>query len=878
MTVLEINGKRVEVGDEFLSLTPEQQEATVEEIAQTLSPNEFNMGTLNRGIAQGFGGAVDLVNSGLNAVYRGVGLPEVEQPFGGSRSLMAGMDAIGADVAEDDAQTTLGKMVQGTGQAAGVLPTVMVPVGQAAKLADATRGATAGNTAKIIADDLVNRPVRSMTSELAAGAGAAYGGQKAQEWSGSDNPAVRGAGEVLGGLTAGLGPYAATQAAISTARRLPLTGTVIRGIRASLIPFTRAGGFDRASARLRGLSADPEGQAALVAADGPLSPAQRTGDKRLMALERAILDTDATLSDEFDTRLSEASLELRNALKEPFSGADIGDTRQYIDQRQDYLLRLLDTRIEQAQIRAEKQTAKVRPERRESVNAAVLRRELDKAYDQASAQERELWLAVPRDAEARTDNLRRVMSEIDTDTPLAQREDVPAIARRLLMDESGLPENTTVREVHGLYSKLRQIARNARSGTAPNENLARISNMLADAALDDLGANADASEVGRLINDARAFSRALNESFNQGTVGALRGKKRSGGDAIAPELSLATTIGRGGSQGAVAFDDMLRATGNREALAATVSDYLRARFQDQTTTRNKFSLSRAEAFLKRNREVVDRLPELAAELQSAIDAQTAAGRTADVLGARRAGLSDPRRSSAALVGNARTGEEIAAIFRARSPAKAAAAVKRQAAQDKTGQALAGLKSGLLDHLMQNARTGRFDDAGQPLLSGRSLMGQLTDPKSRQVLNRILSKEEMGRINRIAVQLRNIETAQGRLPAVGEPMNDTPNQVIGFVARIAAAKQGAQVGQGTGGGQLVIAGEFSKRITRVLRNLTNDTAEQLLKDAIQDPDLFRSLLLRENAPFNLRGKKVRSLAEWAIGAGIVSAQEFEEVQQ
>lgn len=334
MTVLEINGTRVEVDESFLSLSPEDQERTVEEIAASMGSaggaSEFSMGTLNRGIAQGLGGAVDLVNAGLNTVYRKVGLPEVQQPFGGSASLVAGMQAIGADVAGENAETTLGRMVQGTGQVAGALPTIMGPMGQAAKFANPGQGATVGNSAKIIVDDMVQRPVTSTSSELAAGAGAVYGGAKAQELAGSDSAAVRGVGEVLGGMAAGLGPYAATRAAIGTAKRLPITGAAIRGIRASIIPFTRKGGFDRASNRLRTLSADPEGQAAAIQSDSPLSPAQQTGDKRLMALERAILNTDATLADAFDNRLSAASRELRDALKEPFDG-DIADTRQFIE-------------------------------------------------------------------------------------------------------------------------------------------------------------------------------------------------------------------------------------------------------------------------------------------------------------------------------------------------------------------------------------------------------------------------------------------------------------------------------------------------------------------------------------------------------------------
>ncbi|MEM9392795.1 MAG: hypothetical protein AAGA38_02995 [Pseudomonadota bacterium] len=873
MTVLEINGRKVEVDDSFRALSPEQQQATVEEIAQSLGQprsSEFNMGTLNRGIAQGFGGAVDLVNAGTNAIYRRVGLPEVHEPVGGSKSLMRGMGAIGAEVAGQDAQTTTGKMVQGVGQVAGAMPTVMAPMAQAARSANALRGPSVGNTAKMITDDMVNRPVRSSASELAAGAGAAYGGDKAQELTQSNNAALRGAGEVLGGLAAGIGPYAATRATAETAKRLPLTGSAIRAIRASVVPFTRSGGFERASERLRGLSADPEGQANMLAGPTPLSPAQTTGDKRLMALERAILNTDAALSDEFEMRLSEASQNLRAALQEPYSGSDMSDTRGFIEQRREYLFELLDTRVEQARLLAEQKASKLSPKRRETANAMLLRSELDKAFEQARAQEKQLWDAVPPMAEASTRTLRQVFGEITTSTSAAQQADIPTIAKNLL-GEDGLPDETTVREVRGLYSKLRQVARNARAGTAPNDNMARIADLLAEAALDDLGARAnDATDVGKLINDARAYSRAMNETFGQGTVGTLRGRLQTGGDAIPPEMTLSTTIGRGGARASVAYDDMLRATGQRGQLDDSVADYLKGRFLDQAMPGGRFSGARANAFFTQNRETLDRLPALRTELEDMVRTQgAAASATASSAKSQRA-LSDPRRSAGAMITNARTGEEIAAIFRARNPSKAAQSVLAQARKDKTGRALGGLKGGVVDHLMQNARTGRFDDQGQIILSGRGLLGQLNDPRKAPVLRRVLTKEELGRLRRVAVQLRNAETAQGRLPSVGEPMNDAPNQMISFVSRIAAARQGARAGQGTGGGQLVIAGEFSKRIQRILGSLTNDTAEKLLKDAIQDKELFRALLLKENAPLRLKKEAERSLAEWAIGAGVVSA--------
>jgi hypothetical protein len=42
MPTLNIGGKRVTVGDEFMSLSPEDQNATVEEIASSLGPSSWS--------------------------------------------------------------------------------------------------------------------------------------------------------------------------------------------------------------------------------------------------------------------------------------------------------------------------------------------------------------------------------------------------------------------------------------------------------------------------------------------------------------------------------------------------------------------------------------------------------------------------------------------------------------------------------------------------------------------------------------------------------------------------------------------------------------------------------------------------------------------
>lgn len=73
------------------------------------------------------------------------------------------------------------------------------------------------------------------------------------------------------------------------------------------------------------------------------------------------------------------------------------------------------------------------------------------------------------------------------------------------------------------------------------------------------------------------------------------------------------------------------------------------------------------------------------------------------------------------------------------------------------------------------------------------------------------------------------------------MNNTPLSVISFIARTFAARQGAKAGAGTSGASLLTANFASRRMQEFLNRLSNDRATQLVRDAIEDKDLFRALL-------------------------------------
>ena len=119
MVTLSINGRRVQVDDSFRSMTPEQQEATVNEIAQSMGGEGAIAATLldagksfAAGVGRGAAGLAglpgtigDALNSGLSWA---TGLPELPSSPVSSSGLQEGLAALTGGASNYQPQTTAG--------------------------------------------------------------------------------------------------------------------------------------------------------------------------------------------------------------------------------------------------------------------------------------------------------------------------------------------------------------------------------------------------------------------------------------------------------------------------------------------------------------------------------------------------------------------------------------------------------------------------------------------------------------------------------------------------------------------------------------------------------------------------------------------------
>lgn len=822
MAVLEIEGRKVEVDDSFKSLSPEEQARTVEEIAAQIGVKPQSgpevMGQVNRGIAEGLGGLVDFVNP----------LDDLGVTGSAVDGLKSGMGAIGAAVAESEPEGVVENLAYGVGNTAALAG----PAGKTAQALSRAPGAVGR-----LADDAY----RSMATRTGAGVEVGAGASaQAAEGAVRDAGGPEWAADTAAILTP-MGAAGALSAGGAVARNTPV-GRGVQAAKRNVAPFTKAGGREVARQRMQSLAGGPERAERLaeriaMPSELRMTPAQKTGDPNMLGMERLAAEQDPNLRERLQMGEDAARTDAQAALTPE---GDVDDTRDFFRQRQRDFAQRLQGIADQATARADERIRSIGPNLREGENSEIVTQEIGRALEAATAQERELWDAVPRAATVEVMDARRVADKLVRDTPRAQRGDVPQVVRELLLSEDGFGNQETVAEMHGLYSELRRVARSAMAGNDQNKNRARIANSVADAILEDLGALDGRDAIGRAVNEARAYSAALHETFDRGAPGKILQRTLDGDTQLEPRLALSRTVGRGRESGAVANDQIAGASGfdgrdNRVAGAA-VEDYLKERFSLAVgNASGEFTPKAAATFMRDNRVLLDQFPALRDEVRGAVGSRDAAerlqGRVTDII----AGSQNARQSQIAGFLNGPPEEAINGVFRSQNPVQAARLLTSAARKDETGQALAGVKVSLASRLMRQATT-----EGQ--LSPDKLNASLADPANLRVMRSILSQGEMARFQRIGRELAQVTKRASNAADVGTSLSGaTANKYVEYLARVVAARQGAQLGGATMAGGLQGAQMASSRAKDIMNRIASDQASKILAAAVEDPKLFQALL-------------------------------------
>lgn len=806
------------------------------------------MPNVNRGIAESLGGIVDLVNPfdkphALNPFPQGTGSAQT--------GLANVMEGAGINLAQGAPDGFLEGMARGAGQAAGAV----IPGGA---VAQGLRGA--GGIVGNVADDAARAfsTKAGLASELSAGA-LAGGAQESAREAGLPDWVQQSLG-VAGGIAGASVPYVAARTPTAV-----LAGQTAKGIKKAVAPYTRSGAGEVARERMQTLAGGEDRARELAGRidldnEFGLTPAQQTGDPNMLAIEQAGGRVDPDLGSRLRDRAVESGGRVQQALTD--MGGNTQDAQAFIEN----LRRDVKNRMD-ALVNWEDATAgasRPRAQRGEAENSQIVADRIRAAEQQALTEEKQLWESVPKGVVLDASGSQSEAQKIIDSVPWAQRNDIPAVLTQYLQ----MDPRQSVSELHGLYSELRRVARSAMAGTDQNKNRARIANTIADAVLKDMGATDATTEIGRSINRAREFSAQMHETFDRGTVGRLLKRTLDGDEQIDPQETLARSIGQRGVKSKVASEQIDKATTADPDARAAQADYLTEQFDKAAFTPDgAFSRDKALRFMRDRKDVLDRFPGVRTALAESVRAQEKAAGVAERIAARKARLDDPNQSVGAAFIGAPPNKAVDAVATSRDPARAARELVRQARKDKTGKALDGVKAAFADRLVADSL--RQIGANKAVV-GQTLADRMQSPEMVVALRQVFSPDEMKRLNQIRDAALKLDDARKAAPDIGGVSTATPNKLIEFAVRIAAANHGAQMGKGAAG--LQTAQMASGRAKWLLNKLANDRAEQMLLDAIEDPKLFRALLL-EPAAIELRKDARSRIAPYITGA--IAATQVEQ---
>lgn len=777
---------------------------------------------------------------------RAVGVPMVPEP---NQEPQTGPEYIGRGVGE-----AIGMLIPGYGLARMAAPTarsVLSRIGgeQTAVTIPAAPASLPSRIAGQVADAPVRAPLSTIAGEVASGAGGGAGRYIAEQtYPGSEVAGTY--GELAGGFTPSL--------AAMLAKYGP-TGMLYRGARAGLTPFTEAGAEVRAGRRLGSLVAEPD--VAARAAEGPsiseLTPAQRTQDVRLLALEKAVADKDPAMA---KTLIDRAAAAQTTLLEETAKlGGDPAQARAFFTARRDRLDNALEAVVSQARNRAQERVATLDPGTSREDASRVVRQEFDKAYDAARRQENELWRSLPADVEIDTAPLFSRFDELVANTPRTQQQDIPDYARRFLQADKqgnrGLRGMETPAELQGFRGELLAIERKARD--AGDRNQARLARELADATLDTMNSLPDVSGPYAV---ARDFSRKINQTFREGPASLLT-DTTSGAPSIPAEMTLTRLIGPGGVKGGVAERSLMAATGDSAPTREAVQDYLTRTLRDRVvTSEGRIKPEAATSWMRQNEALLNQYPDVRKYLDDALATQKRADDLAKVQTVIGREVLSPSESPMGRFLGGDPADAVARIFKAENPAEVAVSLRRSADRDTSGKALSGLRGAFVSDLLAQARTPTPEGE---VFRGSVILDNLRNPQQRAAYEAVFNPDEMKRLDQIANEFMALERTRGQLPSVGGVVDDTPSKILDYLGRVAGARIGAAMGGNGMAGSLQAASMGSARARDWIRSLTGDRAEKLITRSITDPELFADLMRQTTNP-RLQDQGIKKLQAWLAG--------------
>jgi len=174
---------------------------------------------------------------------------------------------------------------------------------------------------------------------------------------------------------------------------------------------------------------------------------------------------------------------------------------------------------------------------------------------------------------------------------------------------------------------------------------------------------------------------------------------------------------------------------------------------------------------------------------------------------------------------------------------------------KDPTALQGLKAAFGEELLRRAKTGGRDLVDEAIFSGTTLRNEFNTVQ--KMARELFSKKELARIDTVINTFEKLDRTRRAGRLAGPLLTDKPSKVLNVMARVFAARVGGKLGSESAGGSLQTAQIFSGEAKEQLSRITTKDAGTVLVAAIENEELFQSLLIEIN---KASPKQVRSVLD------------------
>lgn len=446
---------------------------------------------------------------------------------------------------------------------------------------------------------------------------------------------------------------------------------------------------------------------------------------------------------------------------------------------------------------------------------------------------------------------------------MSQHHLIPGYVREMLGPEGRLArefgDNVPLFELDGLRSRILGDAAEARH--AGNNAKASILDAVAAGLRDDMDGFVGGMEgpAGEALRQARALAK---ETFDTFDTDALRKIMATSGGRDRPRtdpvISLERTVGAGGRPAGVyvrQIQDALARHG--EDATGPISDIIRDDFVRGFESRG---VQGAQRVLNNYRDVLDRIPGLRDEFETALQGVFNADQLADRVAQIKSRMGDPAYSRAQVflsgVGDGLNIDQgIQNIIRSQNPAAVSRDIMNRLRRDPTGEAVDGFRSAFVDYLIREATVSPAQLDGGSVVDG-NLFNQLIGrgaplsegqrPPARRALEEVFTPNQMRRMDELGDAFNRMRQDIHATPLGQRPITDGPGIILdnlaSFSGLLLASKAGGNFN--IGAGQLRLSQQGSKLIRDGVARGVEDPARRLISDAVlsNDKRLLRSLLV------------------------------------